>query len=445
MSSTLVRPDEASVVDATAWRSVFASPEDTLVLAIVDPSQEQELGRIADHILELRKSGSRLRLVVCGDSSAILQAAGEEQVRQIGFLESWALPLFRAALALADVVVVLGERGETLLRECGEIKGGRPIIIRGDAKGDGLRATLSKLRSQGSTDSNSRKSSGTDVSPESAVRIVLKNDWGIGDELLLSAVAREIILAHPRVEIWIRSRFGFRFPNFVQGGPPPTEARSVETIYQNPALYGPQSHSPFPGHLVQQMLDKFALDTGLKVKARDIRPELDLGSPEGSRDGAVILHSGTNPRLPSKDWGVERWEQLARFLSNSGVRLKQVGGPEEPLLPNVEDLRGHAPKDLQEVFVRSSAVVCVVGFLMHLAEATRTPAVVIYGGREHPAIDGYPDQVHLSCEPLLCRGRWGCHLAADHQCPHGMKCMERITPELVSREVLTLLSSGGLR
>jgi len=273
--------------------------------------------------------------------------------------------------------------------------------------------------------------------------LVLENDWGIGDELLLSAVAREFTRAHPDASIWIRSRHGFRFPKYVRRDPVPNDARVVNVIYQNPTLYGPENHSPYPGHLVQQMLDKVALDTGLQARAVDVRPELELPTVEAREPRTVILHSRPNPRLSSKDWGLDRWKDLATLLIPAGVRLLQVGGKEEPILPEAEDLRGLPPSELPEVFCRTSAVVCVAGLLMHLAEATKTPAVVIYGGREHPVIDGYPDQVHLSSGPLPCRGRWGCHLGADTVCSQGMKCMDQITPALVARRVLTALGEGG--
>ncbi len=272
--------------------------------------------------------------------------------------------------------------------------------------------------------------------------LILQNNWGIGDELLLSAVAREIIRAYPETEIWIRSRHGFRFPKYVRRDPPPSDAQIVETIYQNPTLYGPRPHSPFPGHLVQQMLDKVALDTGLRIQAIDVRPELDLPVAQERAPRTVILHTQANPRLSSKDWGLDRWRELAALLRQEDVQLLQVGGRNEPALEGAEDLRGLPVSELPEVFCRASSVVCVVGLLMHLAEATKTPAVVIYGGRETPAIDGYPDQVHLSSEPLPCRGRWGCHLGPDLTCPHHMKCMESITPRLVARQVLSMLETG---
>jgi hypothetical protein len=397
----------SAVADPAAFRTVFAAPGELLVVALVDRDQGEELAGFSQAVKSLRLGGTAVKLVVFGDTRAILP-----EPEGIGFLEPWARPVLAELLCLADVVIPLAKDSGALLSGHSA-----PIVSHPEE----LREVVLPRRIA------------------AGKRLLLQNGWGIGDELLLSAVAREIVRAHPETKVWIRSRHGFRFPSYVESGPPDSEALDVETIYQNAVLYGPGHHSPFPGHLVQQMLDKVALDTGIKVIASDVRPELSVPSVRRTEDPTVLLHSGTNPRLPSKDWGLARWEALARNLRSSGIRVRQVGGREETLLAGAEDLRGTAPGELGEIFAESWAAVSVVGFLMHLAEAVRTPAVVIYGGREHPAIDGYPDQVHLSSGPLACRGRWGCHLAPDHECPNGMKCMEALTPELVAREVLSVL------
>lgn len=364
-----------TLIDRNAWRHAFAEPDEKLVLVLSD-----ELG-IVDELLA--RPGLRVLL------------PGPKKRPGAHTLERWADALLSAISEVADLVVT------------------------------------SKTRREDIADLLGKK-----TPPKN---LVLYNEWGIGDELLLSAVAREIARAHPECGVWIRSRHGFRFPKHVRTGEAPADARAVETIYQNPTMYGPERHAPFPGHLVQQMLDKVFVDTGLLVKAEDVRPALDGPRHVRPTKPRVLLHSKGNPRLPSKEWGVERWAKLCEILGGKGVEIVQVGAADEPLLPRVQDRRGTPVGELQALVADSNLVVCLVGFLMHLASAVGTPAVVIYGGREHPAIDGYPDQVHLSSGALDCRGRWGCHLAPELSCPHGMRCMEGLTPELVAEEVLELL------
>lgn len=365
-----------TVVDPKAWRHSFAEPDEKLVLVLGEDEA------VLDDLIG--RPGVRVLL-----GSPRLSRDGAHA------LEPWASPLIPAISEIADLVVTPDTKREDLAKWLG-------------------RKPLPK-------------------------NLVLYNDWGIGDELLLSAVAREITRAHPSCGVWIRSRHGFRFPAFIRRDEAPTDARDVETIYQNPTMYGPERHAPFPGHLVQQMLDKVFVDTGLLVKAEDVRPALDGPRHAKPARPRVLLHSKGNPRLPSKEWGVERWGKLCEILAGRGVEILQVGAVDEPLLPRVRDHRGTPVGELQDLVAGSSLVLCLVGFLMHLAAAVGTPAVVIYGGREHPAIDGYPDQIHLGSGALDCRGRWGCHLAPDLDCPHGMRCMDGLTPELVAEEALDLL------
>jgi hypothetical protein len=484
---TLLDMPRPALVQA-AYREAFAGPEETLV-TVLAPDDSLSLRSILAAASPARGGGeSPLRLVVFGRVPAEPPRPSHPGLFGLHFLEGWARPILPGLLSVSDGILVLGQELMPLEEVLEASDPGTLVYLDQTLQGvvphssqvkrfqaldaEGTRRILEDLGAHRGLPS-ARKSL-PPTRPSRPARLleleetplpaplapmtpppsrrdtktrhfILQNDWGIGDELLLSAVAREILRAWPEVKLWIRSRFGFRFPSYVRTDPPPPDAQIVETIYQNAGLYGPAHHSPFPGTLVQQMLDKFFLDTGLRVTAHDIRPELapPPNDPIPRDPGTVILHSRPNPRLPSKDWGLPRWQALIEILSARGLKIRQVGGHEEPLLPQAEDHRGLPMGPLQELVLESSVVVSVVGFLMHLAQATRTPAVVIYGGRENPAIDGYPDQIALGSGALPCRGRWGCHLAPDTPCTEGMKCMDEITPELVAGEIVAVLGEDS--
>ncbi len=427
----------AAVTDRAAWRWAFAEPDEKLVAVLVDSIEE------AHPVFQASAQVSNLRWVILGpDLRTPL-----DKTRRVHVLGDLPASVQRGILEVVDACVAFsGPVLDSLTKiSPDELSLVVPADLEAMARAAHGRVSLLESDSAESLSGAVIQAMGLSRSEDRKIApvrdFVLYNEWGIGDELLLSAVAREIVRARRDVRLWIRSRYGFRFPGCVECGEPPADATRVEVIYQNAALYGPQHHSPFPGHVVQQMLDKFALDTGIAVQAEDVRPELRVAKGVGRRSRAVVLHSRPNPRLPSKDWGVERWTALCEALHDAGVQLLQVGAADEALLPHVEDHRGMPVGDVPDLVARAGAVVCLVGFLMHAAAATKTPAIVIYGGREHPAIDGYPDQVHLSSEPLSCRGRWGCHLPPDVSCPHGLRCMEGITPRSVAAEVLSLMDS----
>ncbi len=473
--------------EADLFRRVFAESDEVLILAIAGGNGSSRPGLLAELIRTGDKATRKLRWLLKGVPPALREEVkrGTSHGGNLHFLEDWTNPVLVPILSVVDAIILLedGELPPPELEGFPWRVGPAAFVPHGTRRGPltslagaffefdprlpGSLRSLLEGWLQGPILSEGRKGPLRSPEPDSPVSApgqhsdrphlvrslrktgdyILHNDWGIGDELLLSAVARELVRSVAGIRVWIRSRFGFRFPDYVRKDPVPPEAVPVETIYQNATLYGPRHHSPYPGHLVQQMLDKFTVDTGIKVIAKDVRPELVVseGAAGGRDPKSIVVHSRPNPRLPSKDWGIDRWGRLCEILHSSGIDIRQVGAADEPLLPYARDLRGTAPGDLADVVARSGAVVSLVGLLMHVAVATRTPAVVIYGGREHPAIDGYLGHIHLRSDPLSCRGRWGCHLAPDTACPHGMRCMNDIAPELVAREVGALLAPSGGR
>ena len=71
---------------------------------------------------------------------------------------------------------------------------------------------------------------------------------------------------------------------------------------------------------------------------------------------------------------------------------------------------------------------------MHIAAATGTPAVAIYGGYENPVgYAGYPRHIGLYSE-LPCAPCW-----RSDACPYARKCLTMIQPSRVLQAARTLL------
>jgi glycogen synthase len=426
--------------DKQLLRKCFADADELFLLVIAQSMKASIVENLYNISAEVINAGRRVKWLLC--LRGILE--GIALPPNFSVLDDVSSTVQAEIACVADAIVLPNSSGENLFLTLAA-ESNIPVLIH-SAEADKAARLSNNFRiidlaeprevasCLGSLQISEKKFEQSEVSSVNApIDLVLFNDWGIGDELLLSAVAREIKRCHPQHRVWIRSRYGFDFPKYCERGSPPNSAQHVETIYQNPVLYGPSHASPFPGHLVQQMLDKVAIETGIIVKAESLTPELDGSQFRPTIDGNfVVVHSRPNKRLPSKDWGVERWVDLCKILHQRRYRIVQVGAADDFLLPHVEDFRHLAPARVPEVIAAASLVICVVGYLMHVAAATNTPALVIFGGREHPAIDGYVGQFHLCSDALDCRGRWGCHLAPDENCSNSMKCMEHITPELVA-------------
>lgn len=127
---------------------------------------------------------------------------------------------------------------------------------------------------------------------------------------------------------------------------------------------------------------------------------------------------------PNKQWGWERWDALARMISNRGHTLVTIGGNEHKRLA----CSSHIPTSIRQaaaVIASARAVVVPEGALHHIAAAVGTPAVVIYGGYISPASTGYDGQ-----QSLFTGGGLGCGMRVA--CEHCRDSMAAITPEMVT-------------
>ena len=96
---------------------------------------------------------------------------------------------------------------------------------------------------------------------------------------------------------------------------------------------------------------------------------------------------------------------------------------------------GDKPGLIRISFFTAAAFVGLVGFLMHLARAVDCPAVIVYGGREHPDQSGYGANRNLfSRVPCAPCWRW-------NSCDYNRRCMDEITAKQVATATCALLAS----
>lgn len=240
---------------------------------------------------------------------------------------------------------------------------------------------------------------------------------GLGDELMLTAVASEAcrsgrpfhVLTH-RPEIWSGNRdvLGVETNSdwwFYAIRRKWSRAKHTHVLYEN------GNHT----HIAQQM----AAHLGLSLPV-GWRPKILYSAGERIPKRIVLQNScrGALYSAATKEWPQERWTILANRLAQD-FELIQVGTTSDPLIPCAKDRRGRTT--IGEAATLLSSAACFVGLesgLMHLAAATSTPSVIIYGGRSRPHETGYLDNRNLCLDP----GCAGCGL--NQNCPHGIKCMD---------------------
>jgi ADP-heptose:LPS heptosyltransferase len=141
--------------------------------------------------------------------------------------------------------------------------------------------------------------------------------------------------------------------------------------------------------------------------------------------------------MQNKEWFVERFQSLVDALK-SRFQFIQIGSAESAQLENTLDLRGKTSlRETAALLDQSRLFIGQVGFLMHLARAVECRSVILYGGRETPALTGYSANVNLYT-PLPCSPCW-----QRSKCDFGRECMKQIGVETALAAVEKQLNQSG--
>lgn len=111
-----------------------------------------------------------------------------------------------------------------------------------------------------------------------------------------------------------------------------------------------------------------------------------LGQVNAEWRGVVVFHARNRPHQLERNWPMERWERLARWVLGEGIaeRIICVGTREQARLVNgCDDMRG---SDLATQMDIAASALCAVGpssGWMHLASLCSCPHLTWVGGKEH--------------------------------------------------------------
>lgn len=271
-------------------------------------------------------------------------------------------------------------------------------------------------------------------------KIVLRRiSKALGDNLMLSFLAREIKRAYPRKKVIIETEY----PDLFLGNPHVDwviKGKKLPFYIKNEYRLGPDTGThildqmiqslPFPVLHWDRKLDYFESNSqGLHVL--DMLPSnYVVMCPVGKRKFAANR----------KEWGFDNFQKLVQLLAD--VPVVQLGSPSDPLLKGVIDFRslGFPIQVCSAVIKNSLAGIFTEGGFMHLANAVGKPSVIIYGGSLRPECTGYDLNINISqkvdCSPCFTSDR------PMTICPT-MKCMTPISPELILKNVLNLIKSTG--
>jgi len=115
--------------------------------------------------------------------------------------------------------------------------------------------------------------------------------------------------------------------------------------------------------------------------------------------GFVVIE----PNLPrwkvtsyNKDWGIAKYQAVATWLKQQGIRVTQFVYGHEPVLRDVSPLETKSFRDAVAVLGSAWLYVGPEGGLHHGAAAMGTPGVVLFGGFIPPSVTGYKFHTNLS-------------------------------------------------
>jgi len=263
-------------------------------------------------------------------------------------------------------------------------------------------------------------------------QVVSYGHGGIGDSLLCSAVCRELQLRAPR-RLWLLSPYPALFEcNSDVAAVLPFNDEMVALLRRrgHPVIFPHYNTNhwlegrddPPREHIIAAMCRSSGISNGTV----SLRPYLSLSTAERSAGRLAhrqiaIQSSGLSARfhMRTKEWFPDRFAEVARSLPNA--EIIQLGGPGEPLLPGVRDLRGRTSlREAAAILDASELFIGLVGLLMHLSRAVDCPSVIVYGGRELPGQTGYSANLNVARSPD-CSPCW-----LWHDCDYAMKCMDEI-------------------
>jgi ADP-heptose:LPS heptosyltransferase len=268
-------------------------------------------------------------------------------------------------------------------------------------------------------------------------RVRLKRLSALGDELMVTGVAREIKRQAPGTHVSLVCSH----PELFAGNPHIDELvaddRRLEPLtfhlmYETVIARDRRA----AGHLQQHFCEQLGL------KRAEPRCEIFLSTEERERASAfrkkhgpfLTLQTRPGPWTPYKAWDDAGWQAVIDRWSRD-FTIVHVGGDTEPRFERVTRLAGRTSlRETFEILSGATAHLGVASFLVHAANGVGRRSLVICGGYEAPGTTSYPGDEAIGTT-MTCAPCW-----RTKGCPFDVNCMRSITPTDVNERVARLVA-----
>lgn len=130
------------------------------------------------------------------------------------------------------------------------------------------------------------------------------------------------------------------------------------------------------------------------------------------------------PSAKNKDWGANKYQNVAAKLTQAGYRVVQFDYPRAAIrLKGIGSIQTKSFREAVSVLSNAAMYIGPEGGLHHAAAAVGIPGVVIFGGFLPPSVTGYDMHVNLTGGVEAC--------GSFSTCEHCRKAMESISAEEV--------------
>lgn len=224
-------------------------------------------------------------------------------------------------------------------------------------------------------------------------RLVLIHKRAPGDTVVMTALVRDIALAHPgKFQLAVDTHA----PSMWENNPYIVPLKDIKQHPDTEFLkltYGKglrdQNHETI--HFAAYFHRDFEVQARVRVPLMLPYPDLHLSETERAQplvEGRYwVFLSGGKSDFTAKVWHQDAWKAAIRQLRGLGIPCVQIGGADKghwhPEIPGVLNLVGRTShRDWLRLIHHADGVICGVTAAMHIAAALQRPCVVLAGGRE---------------------------------------------------------------
>lgn len=265
-------------------------------------------------------------------------------------------------------------------------------------------------------------------------RILVQRAGAHGDVLLLTPALRALRARYPQAEIDVHTKCPGMLAGLAWVGRVPRKKAWYDEVYNLDGSYEKRPDL----HIVEAYAQALDVEVPKRWRLEMVAtPEEEAWAERVSRGHGklAVVHPGVSC-WPSKNWPVERFNEVVRGLRGEGWLVATVGDAVTPKLESDLHLAGQAsPQGLYALCRRARLFLGIDSMPMHVAAAAETPSVVIFGPT-NPRCIVRPNTprvvaVQADVKEVPCVGEHGRRTKPITQAPCNGACVRAVTVEMV--------------